>query len=92
MFDDVKRATEDNPTVEIILCAQRDVSVVRYSVLHGSEQLFASKYKRVLLSEDKLRVERDRERALLRQQTYDSLLDAPSYDASDPHTTPGTNR
>ncbi|MDR7283909.1 putative nuclease of restriction endonuclease-like (RecB) superfamily [Pseudomonas corrugata] len=65
MYDDLKRGPEDGPTVGIILCAQKDESVVRYSVLEGNEQLFASKYKLVLPSEEELRAELDRERALL---------------------------
>jgi predicted nuclease of restriction endonuclease-like (RecB) superfamily len=65
MYDDLKRSVEDGPTVGIILCAQKDESVVRYSVLKGNEQLFASKYQLVLPSEDELRAELDRERAVL---------------------------
>ena len=65
MYDDLKRGPDDNPTVGIILCTQKDAAVVRYSVLHGNEQLFASKYKLVLPSEDVLRAELERERALL---------------------------
>ena len=42
--------------------------MVRYSVLHENEQLFASKYKLVLPSEEELRAELDRERALLADQ------------------------
>lgn len=68
MYDDLKRGPDDNPTVGIILCAQKDASVVRYSVLHGSEQLFASKYKLVLPTEEELRAELDRERALLAER------------------------
>ena len=68
MFDDLRRGPEDGPTVGIILCAQRDASVVRYSVLQGSEQLFASKYKLVLPSKEELRAELDRERARLAEQ------------------------
>ena len=65
MYDDLKRDEEDNPTVGIILCATRDASVVRYSVLHENEQLFASKYRLVLPSEEELRAELERDRALL---------------------------
>jgi predicted nuclease of restriction endonuclease-like (RecB) superfamily len=54
MFDDLKREADDNPTLGIILCADKDQTVVRYSVLHGSEQLFASKYLRVLPTEEEL--------------------------------------
>ena len=62
MVDALKRAPEDNPTVGIVLCTQKDASVVRYSVLHESEQLFASRYRLVLPSEDELRAELERER------------------------------
>ncbi len=67
MYDDLKRGSDDNPTVGIILCAQKDNSVVRYSVLHENAHLFASKYKLVLPSEEELRAELDREREMLRQ-------------------------
>jgi hypothetical protein len=38
---------------------------VRYSVLRENEQIFASRYKLVLPSEEELRKELDRERAQL---------------------------
>ena len=66
MMDDLKRGPDDNPTVGIILCAQKDASVVRYSVLHDNEQMFASRYKLVLPSEEELRRELERERGQLR--------------------------
>ena len=65
MMDDLKRGGDDNPTVGIILCAQKDASVVRYSVLHENEQMFASRYKLVLPTEEELRGELERERAQL---------------------------
>ncbi len=65
MYDGLKRSPDDNPTVGIILCTHKDSSIVRYSVLHGHEQLFASKYKLVLPSEEELRAELERERTLL---------------------------
>ncbi len=65
MYDDLKRGAEDNPTVGIILCASKDASVVRYSVLHENEQLFASKYRLILPTEEELRAELERDRALL---------------------------
>ncbi|MGE8146069.1 PDDEXK nuclease domain-containing protein [Pseudomonas frederiksbergensis] len=68
MYDDLKRSDEDGPTVGIILCAQKNESVVRYSVLQGNEQLFASKYKLVLPSEEELRAELDRERAAIEER------------------------
>jgi hypothetical protein len=74
IIDDLKRGQEDNPTVGIILCAGKDASIVRYSVLHGSEQMFASKYKLVLPSEDELRAELDRERASLAERKMPGIL------------------
>lgn len=62
MFDDLKRGDGDNPTVGLILCAERDEVVARYSVLNESQQLFASKYMLYLPSEAELRAEIDRER------------------------------
>lgn len=68
MHDDLIRGPDDNPTVGIILCSQKDAFVVRHSVLNGSEQLFVSRYKLVLPSEEELRRELDRERASLMGQ------------------------
>lgn len=62
MFDELRRGKEDNPTVGLILCAERDEVVARYSVLHESEQLCASKYMLHLPSEETLRAEIERER------------------------------
>ncbi len=63
MYDDLRSNEGDNPTVGILLCGGRDQSVARYSVLHDSEQLFASKYRLILPSEEELRREIERERA-----------------------------
>ena len=79
MYDDLRRGPHDNPTVGIILCAQKDKSVVRYSVLHGHEQLFASKYQIVLPTEEELRAELVREQLLLAElaaQTHGLLDDS----------------
>jgi hypothetical protein len=72
MYDDLKRGADDNPTVGVILCAQKDASLVRYSVLHENAQLFASKYRLVLPTEEELRAELDRERALLARRGHGS--------------------
>jgi predicted nuclease of restriction endonuclease-like (RecB) superfamily len=75
MYDDRKRNEGDNPTVGLILCAERDEVVARYSVLSESKQLFASKYVTVLPSEEELRAEIEREseavRLALQQKTED---------------------
>ena len=68
MTDELKRAPDDNPTVGVILCTGKDASVVRYSVLHENEQIFASRYKLLLPSEEELRAELDRERSKLARE------------------------
>lgn len=54
MFDELKRSADDNPTLGIILCSDKDEKMARYSVLKESKQLFASKYKTVLPTEKEL--------------------------------------
>ena len=72
MFDEQQRGAGDNPTVGIILCAAKDASVARYSVLHGSEQLFATRYKLVLPTEEELRRELIREQRALEERARKS--------------------
>jgi predicted nuclease of restriction endonuclease-like (RecB) superfamily len=62
MFDELKRGADDNSTVGLILCAEKDEVVARYSILHESQQMFASKYMLYLPTEEELRRELARER------------------------------
>ena len=57
MYDNFKRGEGDNPTLGIVLCADTDEDIAKYSILHGNEQLFASKYKLYLPTEEELRAE-----------------------------------
>jgi len=68
MFDDLKRGPDDNPTLGLILCTDKDETMVQYSVLKGSEQLFASKYRTCLPTEAELVAELQRERRLVEHQ------------------------
>lgn len=68
MYDDLKRGEGDNPTLGIVLCAETDADIARYSVLHGNEQLFAAKYKLYLPSEDDLRAEIEHQKRLFEIQ------------------------
>jgi predicted nuclease of restriction endonuclease-like (RecB) superfamily len=54
MFDDLKRGEDDNPTIGIILCAEKDETMVKYSILKENKQIFASRYKTVLPTEEEL--------------------------------------
>ncbi|MCK7556224.1 PDDEXK nuclease domain-containing protein [Chitinophaga sedimenti] len=55
MFEALKRGADDLPTLGIILCKEKDQTIVKYSVLEESAHLFASKYSLVLPSEDALK-------------------------------------
>lgn len=64
MYDDLKRTEGDNPTLGIVLCAETDQDIAKYSVLNGNKQLFASKYLTLLPSEQELRNEIEAQKAL----------------------------
>jgi predicted nuclease of restriction endonuclease-like (RecB) superfamily len=68
LYQEQHRMEGDNPTIGLILCSERNEAVARYSVLHGSEQLFASRYRFTLPSEEELQMELLRERALIENQ------------------------
>lgn len=68
MFDDLKRGPDDNPTIGLILCTDKDETIVQYSVLKGSEQLFASKYRTLLPTEAELIAELERERRVIERK------------------------
>ena len=57
MYDELRKQPDDNPTLGIVLCSETDEDIARYSILHGNEQLFASKYRLCLPTEDQLRAE-----------------------------------
>lgn len=65
MFDGLFTAPDDNPTIGLILCAEKCDTVARYSVLNDRKQIFASKYLPNLPSEEQLRREIERERRLI---------------------------
>lgn len=67
IYDQYHKGSDDNPTIGLILCSQKSEAVAKYSVLTESKQLFASKYLPYLPSEEELRHELERERALLNQ-------------------------
>ena len=68
MYDELKRSDDDNPTLGIVLCADTDEDIAKYSVLHGNEQLFATKYKTYLPAEEELRAEIEAQKDFFRLQ------------------------
>jgi len=65
MFEDLRRQEEDNPTIGLILCTEKDKTVVKYSVLNESKQIFASKYPTYLPTTKQLEEEIQKEKELL---------------------------
>ena len=68
MYDELKKAKDDNPTIGILLCTDTDADVARYSVLNGNEQLFATKYKTYLPTDEELRAEIESQKAIFKIQ------------------------
>ena len=75
-YDREVRAPEDNPTVGLILCAEKNDAVVRYVLGEENEQIFASRYKLHLPSEKELRLELQRERRLIEERAHREEGDA----------------
>ena len=73
MYEELKRSEGDNPTIGIVLCSDTDEDIAKYSILHGNEQLFASKYKLYLPTEEELRAEIENQKTMfyLQQQEND---------------------
>lgn len=68
IYDELKKGKDDNPTIGIVLCADTDEDIARYSVLKGNEQLYASKYKLYLPSEEELRREIEKQKEIYQLQ------------------------
>jgi len=62
MYDDLKRNEGDNPTIGILLCSEKDETIVKYSVLNDKNNLFASKYLLYLPKEEELKQIIDQDR------------------------------
>jgi hypothetical protein len=55
MFDEKYRVAGDNPTIGIILCTQKDNTMVKYSVMNENKQLFASVYSLYMPTEQEIK-------------------------------------
>nr|WP_285821877.1 PDDEXK nuclease domain-containing protein [Xylanibacter rodentium] len=73
MYDELKRAKDDNPTIGILLCDDTDEDIARYSVLHDNNHMFASKYMTYMPSPEQLRAEIERQKEIfyLKEQSED---------------------
>lgn len=64
MYDELKRQPGDNPTLGILLCADTDDDIARFSILHDNDHIFATKYLTYLPSKEQLRAEIERQKML----------------------------
>jgi predicted nuclease of restriction endonuclease-like (RecB) superfamily len=62
IFEEKMRQESDNPTIGLILCSEKNNAVAKYSLLNDSKQVFASKYKTYLPTEQELQEEIIKER------------------------------
>lgn len=58
-------APDDNLPIGIVLCADKSEAVVKYTLPEGNKHIFASRYKLYLPTEEELKAEILRERAIL---------------------------
>ena len=68
IYDERMRGADDNPTIGIVLCSETDEDIARYSVLHDSNRLFASKFMLYMPTEEELRAEINRQKDFYRLQ------------------------
>lgn len=68
LFDENIKQSDDNPTIGIVLVTDKDESIVKYSALADKENLFASRYRLYLPTEEELRIELQREREVIERE------------------------
>lgn len=68
MFDALYKSEDDNPTIGVILCSQKNEAIVKYSVLNEAKQVFASKYRLTLPSAEELQREIEEERRIIEKR------------------------
>jgi len=68
MYDELMCPQGHNPTIGLILCADTDDDVAHYSVLNGSDQLFAAKYLTYMPKREDLRREIEQQKEFYRLQ------------------------
>ena len=68
MFDALYKNEDDNPTIGIILCSQKNEAIVKYSVLNDAQQVFASRYRLALPTTEELQHEIEAERRRIEEQ------------------------
>ena len=68
MYDEMVRPEGHNPTIGLLLCAETDEDVARYSVLNDNDQLFAAKYLTYMPTKEELRREIEQQKQFFLMQ------------------------
>lgn len=68
LFEDQLKQPGDNPTIGLILCTEKNRTIVKYSLLNDSKHIFASKYLMYLPTAKQLEQEIQRERERIEQE------------------------
>ena len=68
MYDEMVRPEGHNPTIGLLLCAETDEDIARYSVLNDNDQLFAAKYLTYMPTQEELRREIEQQKEFFRLQ------------------------
>lgn len=68
IYDDLQRVDGDNPTIGLILCAEKNETIVKYSILNDGKQIFASRYQLTLPTEEELKSHIEQERRRIEER------------------------
>ncbi len=68
MYDELKCKSGNNPTIGILLCAETSKDIARYSVLHDNDRLFMAKYMTVMPTQEQLKLEIEKQKAIFYAQ------------------------
>jgi len=64
MYDEKYRSDGDNPTIGILLCADTDEDVAKYSSLHDNDQLYMAKYLTYMPTQEQMRREIEQQKMI----------------------------
>lgn len=67
-FEKEEKQKGDNSTIGLILCSEKNKTMVKYTVLENSNTIYASKYKLYIPTEEELKNEINKERELLEME------------------------
>lgn len=68
MFDELYKNDDDNPTIGLLLCSEKNEAIAKYSVLHDEKQMFASKYLLTLPTAEELEKQIENERHRIEEE------------------------